>query len=358
MPYTSYKIQPPWFGIASELTDVYSPPGAFKNVINFFTVRGRLQTRPKLVSYSPVATAPDGNKIYFLRSFRDVNGNLHTVALTIANAYYITSGLTFTLITFPAGISALGSVDRPFGIAVILNRIYLSNGSTKILVIDGSAAMKVAGDVPGGARFLAVIGSILVLGYLHENSRTYGNAVRWSVVGNPNSYNGFGAGHNVLIEVPDEITGIVGATRSGFIFRSNGITLVTPTGIGIAPLSFEHFSTEPEGVGNRYPYTLSSYGNRSFFVSDDDVYALDFPTFTPVGGLARRKIFEDIALANAPIVGRVVPGLGVGYEFLSYWLTIPKASATVSWVYAINEQSWVRFEGNGALTAIAQVFTT
>lgn len=356
MPYDQYKIAPPWLGIVLETPSVHVPPGGWDEIRNFFAVRGRLQTRPRLETFG---TVTDNNTVYLMRTFRDVNGNLHTLILTTDNAYFLTEAggsPVFNLLGFPSGITTLGAADRPYGVAPILNRIYFSNGGEKVMYADGSANLKLAGDVPGGARFMCVVGGILLIGYLHENSRTYGTSIRWSVIGNPNSFFGFTSGANTLIEVPDEITGMVGTSRSGFIFRTNGYTMVTPTSIGIAPLAFEHFSTQPEGVGSRFPYAFATYGENIIMIADDDIYAFTFPNFQPIGGGARREIFKDLAVATGVVTGRIVPGLGLDYEFLSYWLTIPKASDTVSWVYSLNERHWVRFEGNGALTALTQVY--
>ena len=347
---------PPWLGIVTEIPSVNVAPGGWDNIRNFFAVRGRLQTRPRLESFG---TAPDGQTIYFLQSFKDINDSWHTLVLTTKTAYFLTESggsPVFNALNYPSGITTLGDVDRPFGASVLLNRIYFSNGGEKVLYTDGSATLKLAGDVPGGARFIAVIGSSLISAYLHENSRLYPTSVRWSVIGNPNSYLQFTSGVNTLIEVPDEITGIVGTSRSGYVFRTNGFTAITPTGRGVAPLAFEHFSTEIEGIGNRFPYALAAYSENIILAADDDIYLFNFPSFTPIGGGARRDIFADLALATGPVIGKIIPGLGVGYEFLSYWLTIPKASDTVSWVMALNERHWTRFDGDGALTALSTVY--
>ncbi|KKK61435.1 hypothetical protein LCGC14_3014360 [marine sediment metagenome] len=276
--------------------------------------------------------------------------------------YAITVGpITLNALSFPAGVTDLGSVERPFGILGLRNRVYFSNGTVKLLYTDGSSSLKIAGDVPGGARFLAVVGTYLFMAYLREGSIDLPTTVRWSASGDPNSYSQTSSGVNQLIEVPDEITGVVSVGRSLFIARTNGVTVVTPTGIGIAPLAFENFSTEPEGVGNKYPYTLAAYGNRYvLFVSDDNVYEMTLPTVVPIGGANKREIFKDIAATNGIITGRIVPNLGVDFDFLSYWLTIPKAGgASTTWVLNLENRAWSKFESpTGALGALATVFTT
>ena len=360
--YNGYRVKPqpgqPWLGQITELPAIDLPPAAFTEALNFLFLRGRVQTRPRLNAYS---VTPDGKTAYAFRSYKDVNGNAHTLVLTSKNMYAITTGpLTLNALSFPAGVTDLGSVERPFGILGLHNRVYFSNGAVKLLYTDGSNALKIAGDVPGGARFLAIAGAHLLMAYLREDGIDSPTTVRWSTLGDPNSYAQASSGANQLIEVPDEITGLVPVGRSVFIARTNGVTVVTPTGIGVAPLAFENFSTEPEGVGNKYPYTLAAYGNRYvIFVSDDNIYEMTLPTVVPIGGANKREIFKDIANATGTITGRIVPNLGVNFDFLSYWLTIPKSGTSTTWILNLENRAWSKFESaTGALSALATVFTT
>jgi hypothetical protein len=352
-----YPTQGPWAGqISSSMPKTALPANAFESVLNWFTVRGRLQPRPKINSY---VTAADGLPVYGARSFLDVNSNSHTILLTTKNAYALTSGPTLTALTFPAGVTDLGSVARPFGIAAILNRVYFSNGVVPLLYTDGGSALRIAGDVPGSARFLATIGGHLMTAYLRENGVDYTNRLRWCDAGNPNSWKEGTSGFNILFEVPDEITGLIGSSRSAFCFRSNGITVITPTGLGTNPFVFEHLTTEPEGIGNKYPYALAAYGNRwTIMVSDDDVYGVNLPNLEPLGGSVNREIFKDINSANGPIVGRILPNLGVAYNFPAYYLTIPKAGTSTTWVLSLRESTWQKMESSaGAMTMMATVLT-
>ncbi len=356
--YNGYKVQGPWLGQVTEVPSILLPPGAFTEALNFLFLRDRVQTRPRLNAFS---TAPDGKTIYSIRSYKDINGNAHTIILTTKNMYAVTTGpLTLNALSFPGGITDLGSTDRPFGIVGLRGRVYFSNGTVKLLYTDGSSTLRIAGDVPGGARFIASVGTHLLMAYLREGGVDYPNQVRWSASGDPNSYTQISSGVNELIEVPDEITGVVMVGRSAFIARTNGVTVVTPTGIGIAPLAFENFATEPEGVGNKYPYSLAAYGNRYvIFVSDDNIYELTLPTVVPIGGRVKREIFKDIVNANGPITGRIVPSLGVDFDFLSYWLTIPQSGTTTTWVLNLESRAWSKFQSaTGALGALATVYVT
>lgn len=358
-----FPVTGPYLGqVSSPVPKVKIPPNGFDEVLNWLTVRSRLQTRPRLNSF---ATIVDGKTVYAMRSFKDINGSFHTLVLTTQDAYFITAGPVLNALSFPSGVTDLGSVNRPFGLAALLNKIYFSNGASgvSLLYTNGSSALRVAGNVQGGARFLAVIGGHLMMAYTTEGSRDFQNRVRWCSVGNPDNWTGETAGFNNIFETPDEITGLVGASRSGFIFRTNGVTTVTATGIGANPFAFEHLATEPQGVGNFYPYSLASFGNRfTIFVAEDDIYGVTLPDFEPLGGNVRREIFADIRDTDTsigPITGRILPNLGVGYDFLAYYLTIPKTASTTTWVLAIEERNWSKLEhAAGALSAMSTVYIT
>ncbi len=347
----------PWQGIHDDIARPYAPLSAFDDIVNFFTLKGRIQTRPKLNTFG---SATDGNPIYLQQSFKDKNGNYHTLVLTTVHAYAVTAGPVYNALTFPGAIVTLGGKSRPYGWAAINNRIYFSNSDTKVLYADGSSALQLAGNVQGGAHFMGVLASRLILAYTEENSNLYPRRLRWCRAGNPNNWTSFSAGFADLMDVPDEIAGFATSGHTGLVFRSNGITAMQPTGIGTNPFAFDHFSVQPSGVGNQYPYSLASYGNQYIvFVSSDDIYSVGGLQLTPIGRSAKKKIFIDLGLATGTVTGSIIPSLGPGMDFLSYWLVIPKSGSTAVWVYQFDDQTWVRFSSSfGTLTSISNIFTT
>jgi len=245
---------------------------------------------------------------------------------------------------------------------MLLNdRVYFSNGSRLVLYADGESSVKVAGDVPGSCRFMGVSASHLITAFTTEpapseiGSRNYRRRVRWSKSGDPDNWTDFSAGFIDSLDVPDQWTGISSLGRNFYLFRSNGITIGYPTGIGGAPFAFEQFSYSQRGIGNIFPYSLATHGTISTFIAYNDIYSLDGSSLEAIGGGSRQKIFNDLAVADGDrVVGFITPRLSVNFDYLSYWLSIPGAGVT--WIYHFDERSWVRFaSGSSRLTALSSV---
>lgn len=358
MTYQDFQVIGPFKGIYDSVPDPNSPPESFRDVLNFFSRKGRLQTRPRLNTF---VAPPDGAIVRSMQTFLDVNGNLHTLCLTTQNAYYIDQSGVYTALTLPVGVTTLIGTSLPYAVQYINDRLYFCNGSTPVLYCDGEADLKVAGNVQGGCRYMAVNAAHLLLAYMTEpfygevGSKDYKKRVRWSKSGIPDNWTDFSSGFNDLLEVPDAITGMAALGSVTAVFRSNGITMAYPTGVGLSPFRFEQYSYSPKGVGNQFPYSLAIYNRQAVFAASDDIYIIDSSNLTPIGGSCKRRIFNDLEQSSGDVVaGFIVPRFGVGFDFLSYWLSIP--GINVTWVFHYDEQSWVRFESSyGRLTCINNV---
>lgn len=346
-----------WGGIVDDVARPYKGPGDFDDILNFFVREGRLQTRPRLNAFG---NPPDGAILRNMITYQDVLNNYHTLALTTKTAYAVTAGPVYNPLTLPAGIVLAGTA-LPYSWAKLNNKVFFSNGSTDVVYADGSNSIQATADVQGAARYMTTLIGHLLLGYTTEprpgaaGSIIYPQRVRWSKSGDPTTWTTSSAGFNDLLEVPDNITGLITLGTNGYVFRTNGITIISPTGPPNAPFLFFNQSIAPEGVGNFYPYSLASYGAWCVFVSQDDVYLFDGQSFTPIGGTARKKIFADLSNSSGDqVVGFITPSLGVNYPFLSYWLSIP--GVNVSWVFSKVTGKWVRFSSSaGYMTCLTQV---
>jgi hypothetical protein len=349
-----------WGGVVS---DVPAPGGlaVFDDMRNFLCRKGRIITRPRLGAFG---APPDGAVVRYMGTFIDAVNLYHTLVLTTQNAYLITAGPVFHLIG-----SGLGGTGLPYGTAAILNRLYFSNGSKAVQFADGSNVIAAAGDVPGAARFMTVNSQSLILAYTTEpapgvvNSTDFLQRVRWSASGLPDEWDFTvdpSAGFNDLVEVPDVITGLTTLGRNSYIFRTNGISVMYPTGtsgIGSIAFAFEDFSFAPLGVGNLYPYSLATYGPRCVFVAEDDIYLFDGSTPQPIGYSNKKRIYKDLAAASGDqIVGGILPVLGPSFDFLAYYLSIP--GPNVTWVFGYDEKNWMRIDSSaGFMSALNFVST-
>lgn len=355
MGFQQLPVSGPFKGIVDNLPRPSKPPNAWDDLLNMLVYKGRLITRPRLNAFGP---PPDGAIVRLMTTFQDVMGNFHTLVLTTAHAYYVTAGPVYHLLTLP--VTDLTGTALPYGYAIVNGRVYFSNGSRQVLYADGEITIKDSTH-PGAARFIGVLANHLVTCYTTEpepgvgGSTEYKQRVRWSASGDPNDWTSFSAGFSDLLEVPDEITGFATLGRAGYVFRTNGITLMTATGSGTAPFQFDQVTNSPIGIGNKYPYSLATFGGLSAFVSANDIYGFDGTTLTAFGGEAKKKIFADIAASSGDqITGWIVPRLGNGFDYLSYWLSIP--GVNITWVYSYDDQAWQRFSSSqGRLTTIANV---
>lgn len=372
MTYKSLPIRGPFKGINSDTPSPESQPNEFDDVLNFFVRKGRLHSRVQLATFVP--TIPNNQIGRYIGKFKDANGKLHTFVFAgyasgQTPAFMLTVGPpTLNPLAIP-GLTAgqLGS-NSLFTDAHIQNQIYFANGGYPLSYLDGSNAVQFAGDTPGTCNFLAVNANHLIQAYCIEpalgqtGSTTYPRRVRWSASGNPLEWStatDFTAGLNDLLEIPDDITGINTLGYSSYVWRSNGVTVMYPTGDGLSPFDFFNYSLAPDGVGNFFPYSLATYTNWCNLVAQDNIYRFDTSSgFTPIGGLSRKKIYTDLASATGDQVwGRVIPNLDLGFDFLCYMLTIP--GPNVTWIYTYDDGQWVRFSSSqGYLTAVRTVYTS
>jgi hypothetical protein len=367
MTFQSLPIRGPFRGINSDTPSPESAPNEFDDILNFFVRKGRIQSRPALGNFSS-----DAFLTRYLGKFKDANGNFHTFRLVNYQsgqtpAYMLTTGpTTWNALAIP-GLAAgqLGS-SQLFTDAHIQNQIYFANGGYPLAYLDGSNTVQFAGDTPGTCNFLAVNVSHLIQAYCIEpatgqtGSTIFPRRVRWSASGNPLEWStatDFTAGSNDLLDVPDDITGINTLGYPTYVWRSNGITVMYPTGQGLSPFQFYNYSLAPDGVGNFFPYSLATYTNWCTFVAQDNIYRFDGSSMTPLGGMTKKKIYADLAANSGDqIWGRIVPNFTLGYDFLCYMLTIP--GPNVTWIYTFDDGQWVRFSSSsGYLTAVRTVYT-
>src|SRR5437660_6521405 len=146
-------------GIVDDMPRPYKGPGDFDDVLNFFVREGRLQSRPRLNTFG---NPPDGAILRNVITYQDVLNNYHTLALTTQNAYALTAGPTYNLLSMPGGLSLSGTA-LCYGWAVVNGKVFFSNGSTNVVYADGSNAIQATADVPVAAGYMSVLASHLLL---------------------------------------------------------------------------------------------------------------------------------------------------------------------------------------------------
>ena len=82
-------VKGPFHGIMTDVPPTFDMQG-FENMVNFLCRKGRIVSRPGL-DVANKFSSPDGFVVLNMTSFLDAENALHTLALTKANAYMLTS---------------------------------------------------------------------------------------------------------------------------------------------------------------------------------------------------------------------------------------------------------------------------
>lgn len=333
-------ITAPWGGWDESSPSLLLPPASFKRLQGFLFNKQRLQNFPNLPTFP---TPPDGEVIQGGGTFSDTLGFLHSGVMTKDHVYYLNESGVYTL----QGNTTAPSINT-FETENFLNRLFYVNGAGSLNYLDGGQGINGAGDVPGTSFFIGKLAASLLLLNTVEAGVTAPLNVRWCAINNPLEWDSTvdpTAGVATIPEAEDQIYGFANQKGLGVIYRSQGITIMIPTGTNAPRFSFSNFSTGLSGIGCRYPYTLDSYGFMSMFVSEDDIYMMSsLSDPVPVAGKAKKQIFSDLSNATGNPWATFVGKLGPGIDYLSYWLNIPQGTSenySSTWIYHLNSQTWV-----------------
>jgi hypothetical protein len=313
---------------------------------------------------------------------------------TAANVPTTTTGngtgctVGFNAVTLGVSLD-LNSTGLPYALAKVNNSVYFCNGSTPLLYTDGEASLKIAGSVPGACRYLTVNAGHMIGAYwtepaplttgIPQSPAIFTTRVRWSDSNNFNEWSELvptaTAGLADLATVPHSITGLSTIGNNSYIYRTNGISVMSPTGNAASPFYISNYSAAPKGEGNVYPYTLTSHNNIDRFVGQTDIWAFDGSSFRSLAeGRVSTEIFNDLTLMEGLVVndprgtrntprGIITTFLDEGYVYLAYILSIPLLNK--AWVLNIVENTWSTFtwpksvaQDSLTLQALEEVYTS
>jgi hypothetical protein len=365
-PYGGLHVQAPENLIAPS----YSP-----STRNFMFRNAELRSRPAFLLKFP---APDPlNPVLGQTSFLDVNSVFHTVAFTSRGLWQLAPAGQ------PPGSQGpwqfLGgpslAAGNPVTYRSFASLLYYTNGGPFLSSWDGIAAGPVVSVatissadaptvVPGSTGPLNIGGfyigeldnHILLANVVVQDANgvlfTFPQRLWWSANGIPNVWDpvaNTNAGFNDFLDVPDLITGMVTLGIAGYIFRTNGITFFTPTGNGMIPFQFDHLWGSNRGIGNIYPWSVSSYGSFCCFISIEQIYQMSVNSFSEIGGSARDSLAADLASTTGNPVAAIIPTFGLGYVYLVYLVSIPLGNFTRHYVYSLEDKNWAVWDTSGTI---------
>lgn len=212
----------------------------------------------------------------------------------------------------------------------------------------GTAVVDSIAGVTSGAFYVGILAArMLMLSTIEgagQGGQPFTQRIRWCASGMPSIWDpnvNIGAGFIDLLEVPDIITGFLAiGDKTGFVFRSNGISEMTAVSDGVLPYDFNHLWASDRGIGNVFAFSISGYGPIGMFISADDVYNISVGGFKNVGGPARESIFNDLDSASSTPLSTMIPKWSGRYAYLAYLLAIPMGKDTKFWMYALEDGSW------------------
>lgn len=364
----------PWGGVASNADPADIPPNCFVFGDGIFIKNGRLCSaswnKSIAINYGKVAgqdyfsdiapflilrtiLKPDGT--YVLVTFSDVYGDAYI---------YDTPSGTFIPDQQMSPLPNLGPIIIR-DIQVIGGVAYVSLFECAVIYAYTPGVSFVPATTFVGGKYLCEILGYLITANTKQPSDTPAikfNRYNWS---GPYEYTTWDpsldrtAGFNTISEVQDEITQIFAMGNVAYVLRDQGITQLSPTGVGVAPFDPTPLWESQFGIGCTYPDTFDQYGSLAMWANDNNIYAF-FNGSVPqeITGSAKAAIFADINIATeftfqfSYISGAffncsensVVPEL-------AYCLSIVYVNATVGsplsmigifWILNISTKVWTR----------------
>lgn len=160
------------------------------------------------------------------------------------------------------------------------------------------------------------------------------------------------AGFQALTSVEDYISGFVAVDNVGYIFKREGVTQITATGVAIQPFNFTTYWNSVAGQGLIFPGTLKQYGRYVFLVTDSSVYLFYGGTFTPIDEPARSAIYNSFN-QNPPLNAAPNSLISAGFSIYPFndktpiaeYMFIAATNASVSgnivfWFYNVEFKTW------------------
>ena len=220
---------------------------------------------------------------------------------TYKTGTYSRSGTTVTVTITSHGLTTATDyrVDITSGTA--------TDGTYTITVVDANTFTytdTVSGTTSGNinvftssapiAKYVTVVRDFVVCGHL--DGGTNSNKVQWSDINDESYWSTGSTSQSDSQIIPDggNITGLAGG-EFGLVFLEKAIVRMSYLG---SPLFFQ-FDTISRGLGCLEGNSLATYGNTSFFLSDDGFYSCDG---TNVVGIGTEKVdrwfFDDCSLTD------------------------------------------------------------
>jgi hypothetical protein len=201
---------------------------------------------------------------------KDNAGVSHIYAGDASNLWEL-SGTTWDKVSVSADDYSGTATTEQWRFLQYGNSVIASNYNNVLQKIEmGSAGFTVLGGSPPRARYLALIRDFIVTGNIVQTDGTIEpRRVKWSAFNRADNWTEdvkTQAGSQQMLEGGD-VTGIVGG-EYGIIFQENQVSIMSYTG----PPTIFRFDTIEKRRGCKVPASIVRYGERTYFLGDDDFY--------------------------------------------------------------------------------------
>ena len=270
----------------------------------------------------------DANPIWY--EVQTVTDDTH-ITLTAVYAEATASGQVYTIRKLYTG----GNTDLT--VKDIITDLYVfTNGIDNIQKWDGDTSHLASdlGGSPPKAKFLCGYKDQLILGYTIEAGTDCPQRLRWSAVGNPESY----PSENFmdLVEGADWLSGLAILGNYLVVFKERSIYLLYYVG------GYWQFKQEMVvgGIGNIAPFSLGNLGDEILFLGPDGVYAFNGRNADNITDDNIKDIIDNLnPTAKFYSYGLIVE------EKHQYWLAVPYGESETNdkllvYDYFLGSWSW------------------
>lgn len=196
---------------------------------------------------------------------------------------------------------------------------WTSLGWNEIWTCEGTSATLLTNYCGGGVLAL-LQNQLLNIGGFSALDGATPNRVSWSAPGEygqfqpydiPTATGNYAAGFDDIPSISDVLTGFAAIGTVGYLFRTEGITQVNPTGNGVEPFQFNHLWASELGIGCPYPNSISQYGASVAFMTDAGGYTLGLAGLSAIGGSANSYLCKLLNTAFSANNDAGLPPLGI-----------------------------------------------
>lgn len=230
---------------------------------------------------------------------------------------YRTAGVTYSFAATASTINAV-SASGYSPLATGLNNLsgvqavpysslmLITNGADPVKKFTPAPTNAISnlGGSPPTARYIAVVGGFVVLGYASGSP----NRIAWSDQAAPESWTPSTASEAGVADMATggDVTGLVGGNnQAGYVYQENRIVRMSYT----ADSSVWSFDEVTKDVGCVAPGTLATWGTTTFFLSNRGFMSFDGSTLNPIGsekvdrwfrGLSDRSYIDSVTAVVDP----------------------------------------------------------